>query len=49
MDREMAADFNSEYGIGNMWINLEFKTVNVESDAFKYQSNYIQSGLSFDF
>ncbi len=49
MDREMASDFNSEYGISNLWINLEFKTVNVESEAFKYESNYIQSGLSFDF
>jgi hypothetical protein len=48
-DRDMASEFNSEYGISNLWINLEFKTVNVESDAFSYQSNYIQSGLSFDF
>jgi hypothetical protein len=49
MDREMANDFDSEYGISNLWINLEFKTVNVSSDVFDYQSNYIQSGLSFDF
>ncbi len=49
MDREMASDFDSEYGISNLWINLEFKTVNVSSDVFDYQSNYIQSGLSFDF
>lgn len=49
MDREMASDFDSEYGISNLWINLEFKTVNVSSEVFEYQSNYIQSGLSFDF
>jgi len=49
MDREMASAFDNEYGVSNLWINLEFKTVNVSSNAFSYQSNYIQSGLSFDF
>jgi hypothetical protein len=48
-DREMASDFDSEYGISNLWVNLEFKTVQVSSDVFNYQSSFVQGGLSFDF
>lgn len=49
LDREMAANFNSEYGIGNLWVNVEVKTVQVSSEAFEYSANYIQGGMSFDF
>jgi len=48
-DREMASEFISEYGISNLWLNLEFKTVQVTSEVFEYQASYIQGGLSFDF
>lgn len=48
-DKEMAADMFSEYGISNIWINAEFKTVFVEGDSFSYKAAYIQGGLSFDF
>lgn len=48
-DREMASDFISEYGISNLWLNIEFKTVQVFSEVFEYQASYIQGGLSFDF
>lgn len=49
MDREMAADFRNEYDISNLWLNLEFKTVQINADVFDYSSSFIQGGLSFDF
>lgn len=48
-DREMAGEFRSEYGISNLWINVEFRTVQVTSDAFNYENNFIQGGVSFDY
>lgn len=48
-DREMAAEFRSEYDISNLWINLEFRTVQVTSDAFNYQNSFIQGGMTLDF
>lgn len=48
-DNELAADMSSEYGISNLWLNAEFKTVFVEADVFSYKAAYIQGGLSFDF
>lgn len=47
--REMANDFRSEYGISNLWINLEFRMVQVSSDAFNYDNSFVQGGVSFDF
>ena len=49
MDREMAADFRNEYDISNLWLNLEFKTVQINAEVFDYTSSFIQGGLSFDF
>lgn len=48
-DREMAGEFRSEYDISNLWINLEFRTVQVTSEAFSYETSFIQGGVSFDF
>lgn len=48
-DRDMASEFKTEYGISNLWVNLEFKVVFVESEAFNYKNNFIQGGMSFDF
>lgn len=47
--REFISSMRSEYGISNFWINLEFRIVNVESEAFTYQNNFIQGGVTFDF
>lgn len=47
--REMAAEFRSEYSISNFWINAEFRTVQVASEAFNYDNSFIQGGISLDF
>lgn len=49
LDRETALTLDSEYGIGNLWINLEFKYINVSSESFLYENGYVQGGISFDF
>lgn len=49
LDRETALTLDSEYGIGNLWINLEFKYINVSAETFVYENGYIQGGVSFDF
>ncbi|MBC7466629.1 MAG: hypothetical protein H7256_11615 [Bdellovibrio sp.] len=49
MDRETAQELNSEYGIGNLWLSLEFKAVEVEAETFKFSSQFFNAGVSFDF
>jgi hypothetical protein len=48
-DRETSLTLDSEYGIGNLWINLEFKYINVSAETFDYQNAFVQGGMSFDF
>lgn len=47
--REMAAEFRTEYDISNIWINLEFRTVQVQADSFTYDNSFVQGGVTFDF
>lgn len=47
--RDMAADFRTEYDISNIWINLEFRTVQVQADSFTYDNSFVQGGVTFDF
>jgi hypothetical protein len=47
--REMAAEFRTEYDISNIWINLEFRTVQVSAESFTYDNSFIQGGVTFDF
>lgn len=49
IDRETALTLDSEYGIGNLWINLEFKYINVSAETFFYENSFVQGGVSFDF
>lgn len=48
-DRDLANDFYSEYEIGNMWINLEFRVTEVSAEIFNYSAQYVQGGISFDY
>ena len=48
-DSETSLTLDSEYGIGNLWINLEFKYINVSAETFDYQNAFVQGGMSFDF
>lgn len=48
-DREMAGSFRTEYDISNLWLNLEFRTVQVSADSFTYDNSFVQGGISFDF
>ncbi len=47
--REMAAEFRTEYDISNIWINLEYRTIQVAADSFTYDNSFIQGGVTFDF
>ena len=47
--REMSSEFRTEYDISNIWINLEFRTVQVRAASFTYDNNFIQGGVTFDF
>lgn len=48
-DREMALTLDNEYGVGNLWLNLEFKYVSASGSIFSYENAYVQGGISFDF
>lgn len=48
-DAETAFDLNNEYGIGNLWLSVELKATEVEADAFKFSTQYINAGFAFDF
>lgn len=48
-DRSTGLQLDSEYGIGNLWLSLEYRVINVNSDAFGFSNNYVNAGLSFDF
>lgn len=49
LDRDMGADFESEYDIKNLWLSAEYKFISVQSDAFSLENGYVQAGLGFDF
>ena len=49
LDRDAGFQLESEYGISNMWLSLEFKVIQVSSSAFGFSNKYLNAGLSFDF
>ncbi len=49
LDRNTSYQLDSEYGIGNMWVSVEFKVVEVNSESFSFSNKYLNAGLSFDF
>lgn len=48
-DRDAGFQLESEYGISNMWVSLEFRVIEVTSSAFSFSNKYLNAGLSFDF
>ncbi|AGH94764.1 CFI-box-CTERM domain-containing protein [Pseudobdellovibrio exovorus] len=48
-DREAGLKLDSEYGIGNLWLSLEFRVTEVQNAAFGFSNRYVNAGLSFDF
>lgn len=48
-DRESGMRLDSEYGIGNLWLSVEFRVTEVQNDAFIFSNRYVSAGLSFDF
>lgn len=49
LDRDAGFQLESEYGISNMWVSLEFRVVEVSNSAFGFSNKYLNAGLSFDF
>lgn len=48
-DEDAGFQLDSEYGIGNMWLSLEFRMVEVNGSAFSFSNKYVNAGLAFDF
>jgi hypothetical protein len=49
LDSESGFQLDSEYGISNLWVSVEFRVTEVNSDAFSFSNQYVNAGLSFDF
>lgn len=49
LDDESGFALDSEYGISNLWLFLEYKAIEVNSDAFTFSNRYVNLGVSFDF
>ncbi len=49
LDEASGFALDSEYGIGNLWLSVEYRIVEVDSNSFKYSNRYINAGVSFDF
>lgn len=46
---EQAFQLNSEYGIGNLWFTLEFRLIEVSTEAFSLKNKSVNAGISFDY
>lgn len=49
LDRDLSGEMRSEYGIANLWVSAEFRSVYVDSEAFSYINNFIQAGVTVDY
>jgi len=49
LDAESGFQLESEYGISNLWLAIEFRVTEVNSEAFSFSNKYVNAGLSFDF
>ena len=49
IDRDLGAEFSTEYDIKNLWLSVEYKFLSVSSEAFSLENGYVQAGMGFDF
>jgi hypothetical protein len=49
LEPDSSFQLESEYGISNLWLALEFRITEVDNDAFSFSNQYVNAGLSFDF
>lgn len=49
LDEDNGFALDNEYGISNLWVSLEYKAIEVESDVFTFSNRYMNLGVSFDF
>lgn len=49
LDSETGFELDSEYGIGNLWLSLELRATEVEAEAFRFSTQYVNLGFAFDF
>jgi hypothetical protein len=49
LEPDSSFQLESEYGISNLWLALEFRITEVNNEAFSFSNQYINAGLSFDF
>ena len=49
IDDEAGYALESEYGVTALWLTLEFRVTEVNSESFGFSNQYVNAGLSFDF
>ncbi|MBC7741886.1 MAG: hypothetical protein H7061_06800 [Bdellovibrionaceae bacterium] len=49
LDDDSGYTLDSQYGISNLWLSLEYKAIEVQASAFNFSTQYLNAGLSFDF
>jgi len=49
LDKEMAYNLNSEYGIGQIWVTLDFRFIKTFSESLDIGTGLFSGGLSMDF
>ncbi len=49
LDEESSYALESEYGISNLWVSLEYKLIEVDASSFTFSDRYVNLGVAFDF
>lgn len=49
MDRETAIALNSEYGISNLWVDVQYRKVQGSKTDFDISSDFLSAGVLFDY
>ena len=49
LEPDSGYQLESEYGISNLWLAVEFRLTEVNNEAFSFSNQYVNAGLSFDF
>lgn len=48
-DKELQFKMNSEYGIKNIWINIEFKYIKTSNEDLDVSNSYLAAGVTVDY
>lgn len=49
IDEDSGYALDSEYGVSNLWLTVEFKVIEVNAETFTFSNQYLNAGVAFDF